>query len=146
MPEIYNKPYRPVGEAMFGHRIFVEKIIPALDLGVGAAYTDNDLVVNFQGWARQAWKVLLVNGGVSGPTAGVEIQEFLPDPGSPNDGDPANGQWATKGSLGVGTATADILFEHNGEDTLRLTRLLITPAVSVSTGGIKVVIEGRRDT
>jgi len=145
MPEIYNKPYRPVGEATFGHRVFLEKIIAFAALGVGTPYTDNDLVVNFQGWARQAWKVLLINGGV-GPTANVEIQEFMPNPGEPNDGDPAHGQWATKGSLGVGVASADILFEHNQEDTLRLTRLLITPVGSVPASGIKVIVEGRRDT
>jgi hypothetical protein len=146
MPEIYSKPYRPIGEATFGHRVFLEKIILPADLGVGVAYTDNDLVINFQGFARQAWKVLVINGG-AGPTANVEIQEFMPDPGMPNDGDaPTNGQWATKGSLGVGVATADILFEHNQEDTLRLTRLVITPVGSLPATGIKVVIEGRRDT
>jgi len=145
MPEIYSKTYRPVGEATFGHKVFVEKLIPFADLGVGTPFTLNDFMVNFQGWARQAWKVLLINNGV-GPTANVEIQEFMPFPGSPNDGDPANGTWATKGSLGVGVASADVLFEHNQEDTMRLTRLLITPVGSVPASGINVVIEGRRDT
>ena len=146
MPEIYNKVYRPVGEALFGHKVFVEKVIPPGDLAVGTPYTDRDLEVDFQGWSRQAWKVLVDNDGVAGPEATVEIQEFIPNVGEPNDGDLSHGTWATKGSLGSGTASADVLFEHNQEDTMRLTRLLITPTGSVSAEGIRVEIHGRRDT
>lgn len=146
MPDIYSKTYRPRGEATFGHKVFREYELPLADLALATPYTDANLEINFQGWSRQSWKLLIVNGGGAGPQASVEIQEFIANPGAPYDGDPNNGYWATKGSLGAGTADANILFEHNQEDTLRLTRLVITPTVSLADTKYLVTIEGRRDT
>lgn len=146
MGEVYNKVYRPIGEATYGHIVFREFRVLSADLVLNTGFTSNDLTVDFQGTSRQAFKVMPKHTGGGAPTLDVEIQEFVPFPGHPNDGDGANGTWATKSGLGVGNVAAGVLFEHNQEDTMRLARLLLTPRVAVLDGDIDVVIEGRRDT
>ena len=144
MSEIYSKVYNPVGEATFGHKVFRQGFIPAADLVLNTAFTHGGLVVNYQGFSRQAFKVL--PQGIAGPTVDVEIQEFLPDVGKANDGDPLNGTWALKAALGVGVAAMGVMFEHNQEDTMRLTRMVLTPRTGVPSVGIKYEMSGRRDT
>lgn len=140
MPEIRNKTYRSIGEATFGHKVFRQGFIPFAAMTTDVAYTDNDMIVDFTGWSRQSFTVLPLNAG-SGPTLDVEIQEFVPDAD-----DPAVGDWATKSGLGVGVAQMDVLFEHNQEDVVRLSRIVITPRTSVPANGVKFEISGRRHT
>jgi hypothetical protein len=143
---IHNKKYSPINVATFGYRLFREHFVATAALAVDTAYTDAAMIVDFTGYARQAFKVLPIHAGGGTPTVEVEIQEFLPTPGYPNDGDPANGTWATKSGLGVGVAQPNDLFEHNQEDTMRLARLVVTPKSSVVDGGIKIEMSGRIDT
>jgi hypothetical protein len=143
MPEIRDKVYRRVADVQSGYKLFSEVLIPASALAVDTPYSTNDMTVDFTGYLRQAFKILPLNGG-AGPTVEVEIQEFLPNPGAPNDGDPANGSWGTKAGLGIGIAAMDVIFEHHQEDVMRLTRLVLTPKTAVPVNGIKVEISGRR--
>ena len=157
MTEVRDKRYLPIGEATYSHIVFKEIFISAATIAAAGVDTPldtpeiiNDLTANFQGSARQAFKILLMHDGAGAPTVDVAIQEFIPDPSlvdpyglTPAAGAP-HGRWATKGGLGVGSAAANELFEHNSEDTMRFARVLLTPRVSLPDVGIRIVLAGRR--
>lgn len=158
MTEIRDKRYLPIGEGTHSHIVFRQIFLSAADIAAVGLNTPldvtsiiNDLTANFHGASRQAFKVLIMHDGAGTPTADVEIQEFVPDPHlvdpffelSAHAGEP-HGRWATKGGLGVGVATSNILFEHNSEDTMRWARVLITPRTVLPDVGIRVILEGRR--
>lgn len=141
MTEIYNKKYRPIGEGTFGHVVLREHFVPTAALVLNTPYTDAMMEADFYGFSRQSFKVVPRHGGGGVPTLDVEIQEFISDPA-----DPTQGVWATKGDLGVGSAAVNVLFEHNGEDTMRRARIRITPKTAVVDSGVLIEIGGRRDT
>ena len=143
MPDIRNKVYTPRRDLLTGQRVFKEGGIPAAELGVGTEYTSNNLTVNMNGYTRQSYKVYPINSGGS-PTVEVRVQEFVPEPGKPNDGDPANGDWVTRSDIGAVVAQPNALQEIHQQDILRWVRLSLTPITAVPTGGIRFEISGRR--
>lgn len=128
--EMRNHPYVPVAD---DDRTFVRQSFPQYGetpLIVGTPFFSE--VASMRGYALQGIKVLVVDTAGTA-TADVELQERV------------QGIWATKASTGVGTASANVVFDHNSEDRITECRLKITPRSSVPTDSIKVEIVGKRD-
>lgn len=142
MGEIYNKTYRSIGEATFGHKTLrqVRILSTTIDgFGLDTEFTLNDLTVDFTGFSRQT---IRLTANAVGPPGTVEIfiEEFFEDPG----GDPALGVWVKKESLGVAEVDYKKLFDHNGEDLIRKMRLILKYKTNLPDRDTFVEFIGRR--
>ncbi len=112
--------------------MFLEQTIPASELTLMTIFCS--LPVNFTGFSRQSFKVMIDDtGGAGTAQLTFEIQERH------------SGQWVDKKGLVPATVDVGEVCEHNSEDIIREARICFTPITALPSVGVFIQISGKRD-